>query len=101
MNINAGFVHGAIDGLAARFENQEDYISRSYRDIEYDENGEPYEIEYEIDNEIGFMLDGLGVQHEIEMVEAFSNPAVDIWVLCVSFIINKKLYMHNLIIERR
>lgn len=99
--ITSEFVFGAIDGLVSRFDNGE-YIALSYYENCYDEDDEEnFEIEFEIDHEMEMMLSSLNVQYSVELIDAFSNPAIDIMVLCIAFIIDGKLYTKNLVVERR
>lgn len=102
--ITADFVFGAIDGLVSRFDNGE-YIVPSYCencfDEEDEEDEENYEIEFEIDREMETMLSGLNVQYNVELIDTFSNPAIDIMVLCIAFVVDGKLYTKNFIVERR
>lgn len=99
--ITSDFVFGAIDGLVSRFDNGE-YIAHSYCENCFDEDDEEnYEIEFEIDHEMEMMLSSLNIQYSVELVEAFDNPAIDIMVLCIAFVVDKKLYTKNLIVERR
>lgn len=98
--ITSDFVFGAIDGLASRFNNGS-YVECSYCEVDYDDDDEPYEIEFEIDKEMETMLTSLNIQHSIELVEAFENPAIDVMVLCIAFVVDGKLYTKNLVVERR
>lgn len=98
--ITSDFVFGAIDGLISRFDNGS-YVECSYCEIEYDDDDEPYEIQLEIDKEMEIMFTSLNIQHNIELIEAFENPAVCVMVLCIAFVIDGKLYTKNLLVERR
>ena len=99
--IDVDFVFGAIDGLVSRFDNGE-YIAPSYCENCFDEEDEEnYEIEFEIDCEMEMMLKGLNIQCSVELIETFSNPAIDIMVLCIAFIVSGKLYTKNFVVERR
>jgi hypothetical protein len=99
--ITADFVFGAIDGLVSRFDNG-DYIVPSYCEDCFDEEDEEnYEIEFEIDREMEMMLNGLNIQYSVELIDVFSNPAIDIMVLCIAFVVDGKLYTKNFTVERR
>jgi hypothetical protein len=99
--ITADFVFGAIDGLVSRFDNG-DYIVPSYCEDCFDEEDEEnYEIEFEIDHEMEMMLNSLNIQYSVELVDAFDNPAIDVMVLCVAFVIDRELYTKNFVVERR
>ena len=99
--ITSDFVFGAIDGLVSRFDKG-DYIVPSYCESCFDEdNEENYEVEFEIDHEMEMMLSSLNIQHSVELIETFSNPAIDIMVLCIAFIVNGKLYTKNFVVEGR
>ena len=84
----ADFVNEAISKVVERFEDG-DYIRRTYHEViqEDDEVG-PEEIHFFIEDEIDFLLSGLNVLHNVEIVDAFENPGIDIWVVCVAFVID-------------
>lgn len=99
--ITSDFVFGAIDGLVSRFDKG-DYIVPSYCENCFDEDDEEnYEVEFEIVHEMEMMLSSLNIQHSVELIETFSNPAIDIMVLCIAFIVNGKLYTKNFVVEGR
>ena len=86
MKITADFVEGAIAGVLARFDGGCDYCS-GYED----EEGNYFEIEVEVKA----MLDSLGIMNSVELVWAFDSPSCDIHVLCISYVIDGKLYTNN------
>ena len=98
--ITADFVNNAISKVVERFE-ENDYIRRTYYEViqEDDEVG-PEEIDFFIEDEIDTLLTGLNILHSVELVRAFENTGIDIWVVCVAFVINGELYQHNLVVER-
>lgn len=98
--ITADFVNEAISKVVERFEDG-DYIRRTYYEVvqEDDEVG-PEEIHFFIEDEIDFLLSGLNVLHSVELVDAFENPGIDIWVVCVAFVVDGEIYQHNLVVER-
>lgn len=98
--ITVDFVNEAISKVVERFEDG-DYIRRTYYEVvqEDDEVG-PEEIHFYIEDEIDFLLSGLNVLHSVELVDAFENPGIDIWVLCVAFVIDGELCQYNLVVER-
>ena len=98
--IDAEFVNDAIFGVIERFE-ENDYIRRSYCEvIQEDEEIGPGEISFYIEDEIDMLLSGLNVNHSVELVDAFENPGIDIWVVCVAFVVDGEIYQHNLVVER-
>ena len=98
--ITADFVNNAISKVVERFE-ENDYVRRTYYEViqEDDEVG-PEEIHFFIEDEIDLLLSALGVNHSVELVDAFENPGVDIWVMCVAFVIDGEIYQHNVVVER-
>ena len=98
--ITVEFVNDAISKVVERFEDG-DYIRRTYYEViqEDDEVG-PEEIHFFIEDEIDTLLVGLNVLHSVELVDAFENPGVDIWVVCVAFVIDGELCQYNLVVER-
>ena len=98
--ITIDLVNEAISGIVSRFEDG-DYVRRTYYEVvqEDDEVG-PEEIDFFIEDEIDALLTGLNVLHSIELVDAFENPGIDIWVVCVAFVIDGELCQYNLVVER-
>lgn len=94
------FVNDAISKVVERFEDG-DYVRRTYYEVvqEDDEVG-PEEIHFFIEDEIDALLSGLNVLHSVELVDAFENPGIDIWVVCVAFVIDGELCQYNLVVER-
>ena len=98
--ITVEFLNDAISKVVERF-NREDYVSISYDDIWEDEDGNVYDATFYIEDEIDTLLSGLNILHTVELVDAFSNPAIEIKVVCVSFVVNEELYQHNVVAEFR
>ena len=98
--VTVDLVNPAISGIVSRFEDG-DYVRRTYYEVvqEDDEVG-PEEIHFFIEDEIDLMLSALGVNHAVELVDAFENPGIDIWVMCVAFVIDGEIYQHNVVVER-
>ena len=98
--ITYDFVFDAISKVVERFEDG-DYVRRTYYVVlqEDDEVG-PEEIHFFIEDEIDALLSGLNVLHSVELVDAFENPGIDIWVMCVAFVIDGELCQYNLVVER-
>ena len=98
--ITVDFVNNAISKVVERFEDG-DYIRRTYYEVvqEDDEVG-PEEIHFFIEDEINILLAGLNVFHSIELVDAFENPGIDIWVVCVAFVIDDEICQYNVVVER-
>ena len=98
--IDAVFVYDAIGKVVSRFEDG-DYVRRTYYEVvqEDDEVG-PEEIHFFIEDEIDTLLTGLNVPHSVELVEAFENLGIDIWVVCVAFFVEGKVESYNLVVER-
>lgn len=98
--ITVDFVNNAISKVVERFE-ENDYVRRTYHEViqENDEVG-PEEIHFFIEDEIDLMLSALGVNHAVELVDAFENPGIDIWVMCVAFVIDGEIHQHNVVVER-
>ena len=97
--ITAEFVNSAISKVVERCEDG-DYVRRTYYEVvqEDDEVG-PEEIHFFIEDEIDTLLTGLNVLHSVELVDAFENPGIDIWVVCVAFVIDGELCQYNLVVE--
>lgn len=98
--ITVEFVNDAISKVVERFEDG-DYVRRTYYEVvqEDDEVG-PEEIDFFIEDEIDTLLTGLNVLHSVELVDAFENPGIDIWVVCVAFVVDGELCQYNLVVER-
>lgn len=96
--ITIEFVNDAISKVVERFEDG-DYVRRTYYEVVCEE-GYPEEIHFFIEDEIDALLSGLNVLHSVELVDAFENPGIDIWVVCVAFVIDGKLCQYNLVVER-
>ena len=98
--ITIEFVNKAISKVVERFEDG-DYIRRTYYEViqEDDEVG-PEEIHFFIEDEIDTLLTGLNVLHDVELVDAFDNPGIDVWVVCVAFVVDGELCQYNLVVER-
>ena len=98
--VTVEFVNDAISKVVERFEDG-DYVRRTYCEVvqEDDEVG-PEEIHFFIEDEIDALLSGLNVLHSVELVDAFENPGIDIWVVCVAFVIDGELCQYNLVVER-
>lgn len=101
--ITIDLVNEAISGIVSRFEDG-DYVRRTYYEVvqEDDEVG-PEEIHFFIEDEIDTLLTGLNVPHSVELVElveAFENLGIDIWVVCVAFFVEGKVESYNLVVER-
>ena len=101
--ITIEFVNKAISKVIERFE-ENDYIRRTYYEViqEDDEVG-PEEVYFFIEDEIDMLLSGLGVNHSVELVEAFENPGIDfwvVWVVCVAFVIDGEICQYNVVVER-
>ena len=99
--ITVDFVNKAITGIIDRFA-QYDYISRVYEEvIQENDEVEPEEIHFFIENEIETLLQGLNIPYSVELVQAFDNPGIEIWVVCVAFFINGNVESYNIVVERR
>lgn len=98
--VTVEFVNDAISKVVERFEDG-DYVRRTYYEVvqEDDEVG-PEEIDFFIEDEIDTLLTGLNVLHSVELIDAFENPGIDIWVVCVAFVIDGELCQYNLVVER-
>ena len=98
--ITIEFVNDAISKIVDRFENG-DYIRRTYYEVvQEDDEAGPEEIHFFIEDEIDTLLSGLNVLHSVELIDAFENSGIDIWVVCVAFIVNGELCQYNLVVER-
>jgi hypothetical protein len=97
--ITVEFVNDAISKVVERFED-ENYVCRTYYEVvqEDDEVG-PEEIHFFIEDEIDTLLTGLNIPHSVKLVEAFENPGIDIWVVCIAFFIEGKVESYNLVVE--
>lgn len=98
--VTTDFVNDAISKVAERFEDG-GYVRRTYYEVvQEDDKVDPEEIHFFIEDEIDALLTGLNVLHSIELVDAFENPGIDIWVVCVAFVIDSELCQYNLVVER-
>ena len=98
--ITVDFINKAITGIIDRFA-QYDYVSRVYEEvIQENDEVEPEEIHFFIENEIETLLQGLNIPHSVELVQAFDNPSIEIWVVCVAFFINGNVESYNIVVER-
>lgn len=98
--ITSNFVNNAISKVVKRFEDG-DYIRRTYYEvIQEDDEVDPEEIHFYIEDEIDTLLTGLNVLHSVELVDAFDNPGIDVWVVCVAFVVDGELCQYNLVVER-
>ena len=99
--ITVDFVNKAITGIIDRFA-QVDYVSRTYCEvIQENDEVESEEIHFFIENEIETLLQGLNIPHSVELVEAFDNPSINIWVVCVAFFIDGNVESYNIVVESR
>ena len=99
--ITVDFVNKAITGIIDRFALH-DYVSRVYEEvIQENDEVESEEIHFFIENEIETLLQGLNIPHSVELVEAFDNPGIEIWVVCVAFFIDGNVESYNIVVERR
>ena len=98
--VTVEFVNNAISKIVERFEDG-DYIRRTYYEVvQEDYEVGPEEIHFFIEDEIDTLLSGLGINHVVELVDAFENPGIDIWVVCVAFVVDGELCQYNLVVER-
>ena len=98
--ITVEFVNDAISKVVERFEDG-DCVRRTYYEVvQEDDEVDPEEIHFFIEDEIDALLSGLNVLHSVELVDAFENPGIDIWVVCVAFVIDGELCQYNLVVER-
>ena len=99
--VTVDFVNKAITGIIDRFAHP-DYISRVYEEvIQENDEVESEEIHFFIENEIETLLQGLNIPHSVELVQAFDNPSIEIWVVCVAFFIDGNVENYNIVVERR
>ena len=99
--ITVDFVNKAITGIIDRFA-QPNYVSRVYEEvIQENDEVEPEEIHFFIENEIEILLQGLNIPYSVELVQAFDNSGIEIWVVCVAFFINGNVESYNIVVERR
>ena len=99
--VTVDFVNKAITSIIDRFA-QHDYISRVYEEvIQENDEVEPEEIHFFIENEIETLLQGLKIPHSVELVQAFANPGIEIWVVCVAFFIHGNVESYNIVVETR
>lgn len=98
--ITIEFVNDAISKVVERFEDG-DYVRRTYyKVVQEDDEVGPEEIHFFIEDEIDTLLSGLNVLHSVELVNAFKNPGINVWVVCVAFMIDGELCQYNLVVER-
>jgi hypothetical protein len=98
--IDNEFVNSALIKVASRFE-EENYIALGYNEVFHDEEGEVHYITFRINEEIDTMLTGLNIPHCVEVVSALESSRFNIWVLCVSYVVDGKPYQFNLVVEER
>ena len=97
--ITVDFVNKAITGIIDRFA-QPNYVSRVYEEvIQENDEVEPEENHFFIENEIEILLQGLNIPHSVELVQAFDNPGIEIWVVCVAFFIDGNVESYNIVVE--
>ena len=95
--INAEFMSKAIDKVLERFE-KDDYLQRCYEE-EVHEGDEIFDVTFYIEDEISFLLRGLHLEYDVELVDAFECPSCEIWVLCIAYVVDGKLYTNNVVVE--
>ena len=105
--ITAEFIHGAIDGLInARFRNKHGDIVYLITECDKCPHAENCEnpawspAEFYIDDEIGTMLDVMGVENAVERMQCFESPSTDIYAICVAFMAEGTLHTHNFVTGR-
>lgn len=98
--ITAEFVNDAISKVVERFK-EDRYVCYTYSEIIEDEDGDDYhEINFRIDNEVIILLDALGIQHRVEMVNTYEGIGLDTYCLCVSYLLNGEICTYNLAVEQ-
>lgn len=93
MRVNADFVAGAVKGVLDRFYNEELERTEYFYAEEIEE--EDIEIEYYLEDEIGLMLDSLGIQNSVELVWVDEDNTRTCYALCIAYVIDGKLYTRN------
>lgn len=91
--ITADFVAGAIEGVLGRFYNEELERTEYFYAEEIEE--EDIEIEHHLEDEMGLMLDSLGIQNSIELVWVDEDNTRTCYALCIAYVIDGKLYTRN------
>lgn len=106
MKITAEFVHGAIDGLIDKRFMRDGIIVRGVSMCDKCPCPDECELHpecpgtyFHIEDEISTMLNGLGVDNEVEAMLCFENPAVSIYAICVTFMAEGTFHTHNFVTE--
>lgn len=99
--VTAEFIHGAIDGMIdKRFRNEDgDIVHITHVVDPVDRNGVHQGKIFHIEDEIGAMLDAIGVDNEVEALLCFESPATDIYAICVTFMAEGTFHTHNFATE--
>ena len=93
MRVNADFVAGAVEGVLDRFYNEELERTEYFYAEEIEE--EDIEIEHYLEDEMGLMLDSLGIQNSVERVWVDEDNTRTCYALCIAYVIDCKLYARN------
>lgn len=83
-------VKKAIRKTAKKYENDQGYI-KLFRSSEIN-----FELSFNLEDEVEFLLTGLGLEHKVELVETYSDGFGTYYVLCVSYIENEALETYNI-----
>ena len=99
--VTAEFIHGAIDGMIdKRFRNEDGDIVHIIHVVDpVDRNGVHQGKIFRIEDEIGAMLDAIGVDNKVEALLCFESPAADIYAICVTFMAEGIFHTHNFVTE--
>lgn len=82
-------VYEAIRKITQKFEEDTGHIALvRYSDIDF-------ELSFNLEDEIIFMLVGMGIEHNVELVEAYNDYCRTYYELCVSYIENGTLRTYN------
>lgn len=85
-------VQEAIRKIVKKFEDEDGYV-RLTRTSNTD-----FDLTFNLEDEIEFMLTGLNLEHDVELIEAFEGyvGANVYYVLCVAYIYEGKLATFNI-----
>lgn len=83
-------VREAIRKSAKKFEDKSGFVHLVRT------NKDSFELSFNLEDEIEFLLTGLGLEHKVELIEAFQDFSAVYYVLCVSYVNEGMLETYNI-----
>ena len=83
-------VKDAIRKAVRKFEDENGFINL----IRYSKSD--FETSYNLEDEIEFLLTGLNLEHNVELVMSYQDYHTSYYVLCVSYVNEGKLETYNI-----